>query len=37
MDEKMTALDANVTWELVVLLETIKQLSANGCTKSSTM
>ncbi len=37
MDEKMTTLDANVTWELVILPKDKKQLGANGCTKSSTM
>ncbi len=37
MDEEMVALDANVTWELVVYQRTKKQLGANGCTKSNTM
>jgi hypothetical protein len=36
MDEEMAMLDANATWELIVLLkDKRKQLGANGCTKSS--
>jgi hypothetical protein len=34
MDEEMVALDANATWELVVLPKDKKTI---GCTKSSTM
>jgi hypothetical protein len=34
MDEEMETLDANATWELVVLLEDKKAI---GCTKSNTM
>jgi hypothetical protein len=36
MDEKMTVLDANVTWELVVLPKDKKAIGANGCIKLST-
>ncbi len=36
MDEEMAALDANVTWELVVLPKDKKTIGVNG-TKSSTM
>jgi hypothetical protein len=37
MDEVMAMLDANVTWELVVLLKDKKTIGCYGCTKSSTM